>query len=226
MADGRYVKLKSVQHAKLQTPLLKIVSNLFGVTIGRIRDVVGCFLDFFENCAKRLKKEDLRQLCVVFWRIWSLHNQLVHGGCMGGGGYPSLYLSQLILRLYPPLLRLAPKNLPRFHRLSPTGKNNSINNSKGNSGIMSSDLRSHGSGHHSRSVMDDGTMATFFYNSSKLSITMALEKQAIVVGIDDREHIEYALKWTLDHFFTNFVSNPPFKLVVHAKPSPPFPMSQ
>ncbi|KAI9200724.1 hypothetical protein LWI28_012330 [Acer negundo] len=184
MADGRYVKLKSVQHAKLQTPLRKHVAR--GSWAASSGDLVTGWI--------------------------GLHLQQ--------------YLSQLILRLYPPLLRLAPKNLPRFHRLSPTGKNNSINNSKGNSGIMSSDLRSHGSGHHSRSVMDDGTMATFFYNSSKLSITMALEKQAIVVGIDDREHIEYALKWTLDHFFTNFVSNPPFKLVVHAKPSPPFPMSQ
>ncbi|KAK1558678.1 hypothetical protein Q3G72_005339 [Acer saccharum] len=49
---------------------------------------------------------------------------------------------------------------------------------------------------------------------------MASEKQAMVVGIDDSEHSVYALEWTLDHFFTNFASNPPFKLVVvHSKPS-------
>ncbi|KAL5736544.1 hypothetical protein ACOSQ2_031332 [Xanthoceras sorbifolium] len=30
----------------------------------------------------------------------------------------------------------------------------------------------------------------------------------------------YTLEWTLEHFFKNFSSNPPFKLVVvHAKPS-------
>ncbi|KAJ0110988.1 hypothetical protein Patl1_01008 [Pistacia atlantica] len=47
------------------------------------------------------------------------------------------------------------------------------------------------------------------------------EKQTMVVGIDDSEHSFYALEWTLDHFFTNFPANPPFKLVVvHAKPLP------
>ncbi|TXG70336.1 hypothetical protein EZV62_005271 [Acer yangbiense] len=29
---------------------------------------------------RRLKEEDLRVLYVVFWRIWSLRNLLVHGG--------------------------------------------------------------------------------------------------------------------------------------------------
>lgn len=43
----------------------------------------------------------------------------------------------------------------------------------------------------------------------------------MLVGIDDSEHSFYALEWTLDHFFTNFPTDPPFKLiVVHAKPLP------
>lgn len=47
------------------------------------------------------------------------------------------------------------------------------------------------------------------------------EKQTMLVGIDDSEHSFYALEWTLDHFFTNFPTDPPFKLiVVHAKPLP------
>ncbi|KAM3735784.1 hypothetical protein ACB098_10G113700 [Castanea mollissima] len=47
------------------------------------------------------------------------------------------------------------------------------------------------------------------------------EKQVMVVGMDDSEHSTYALEWTLDHFFTPFASNHPFKLVlVHAKPTP------
>ena len=45
------------------------------------------------------------------------------------------------------------------------------------------------------------------------------EKQVMVVGIDDSEHSMYGLEWTLDHFFSPFASNPPFKLfIVHAKP--------
>lgn len=48
-----------------------------------------------------------------------------------------------------------------------------------------------------------------------------LEKQVMVVGIDDSEHSTYGLEWTLDHFFTpSLGSNSLFKLVVvHAKPS-------
>ncbi|CAN4101930.1 unnamed protein product [Withania somnifera] len=43
----------------------------------------------------------------------------------------------------------------------------------------------------------------------------------MVVGIEDNQHSFYALEWTLDHFFTNYNSNSPFKLVlVHAKPTP------
>ncbi|XP_050267150.1 universal stress protein PHOS34-like [Quercus robur] len=46
------------------------------------------------------------------------------------------------------------------------------------------------------------------------------EKQVMVVAIDDSEHSTYALEWTLDHFFTPYASNHPFKLVlVHAKPT-------
>jgi hypothetical protein len=55
-----------------------------------------------------------------------------------------------------------------------------------------------------------------------VSINMAtLEKQVMVVGIDDSEHSTYALEWTLDHFFTpSLGSNSLFKLVVvYAKPS-------
>ncbi|PIA61429.1 hypothetical protein AQUCO_00300741v1 [Aquilegia coerulea] len=48
-----------------------------------------------------------------------------------------------------------------------------------------------------------------------------MEKQVMVVGIDDSEHSFYALEWTLDRFFAAFASNPPFQLViVHAKPTP------
>ncbi|KAL5862898.1 hypothetical protein ACOSQ3_000412 [Xanthoceras sorbifolium] len=53
-----------------------------------------------------------------------------------------------------------------------------------------------------------------------MATTTATEKQVMVVGIDDSEHSMYALEWTLEHFFKNFSSNPPFKLVVvHAKPT-------
>ena len=46
------------------------------------------------------------------------------------------------------------------------------------------------------------------------------EKRVMVVAIDDSEHSTYALEWTLDHFFTPYASNHPFKLVlVHAKPT-------
>ncbi|XP_065861335.1 universal stress protein PHOS34 [Euphorbia lathyris] len=48
-----------------------------------------------------------------------------------------------------------------------------------------------------------------------------VEKQLMVVGIDDSEHSIYALNWTLDRFFLPFASNSPFRLVlVHAKPTP------
>ncbi|KAJ7972961.1 Universal stress protein A [Quillaja saponaria] len=47
-----------------------------------------------------------------------------------------------------------------------------------------------------------------------------VEKQVMVVGVDDSDHSRYALEWTLDHFFVSFASNPTFKLLlVHAIPS-------
>ncbi|KAH0657424.1 hypothetical protein KY289_026172 [Solanum tuberosum] len=50
---------------------------------------------------------------------------------------------------------------------------------------------------------------------------MGEEKSVMVVGIEDNQHSFYALEWTLDHFFTNYNSNSPFKLVIlHAKPTP------
>ena len=53
-----------------------------------------------------------------------------------------------------------------------------------------------------------------------MATTTSTEKQVMLVAIDDSEHSMYALEWTLDHFFKNFGSNPPFKLIlVHAKPS-------
>ena len=48
-----------------------------------------------------------------------------------------------------------------------------------------------------------------------------VEKQVMVVGIDDKENNTFALDWTLKQFFTPFASNPIFRLViVQAKPSP------
>ncbi|KAK4263709.1 hypothetical protein QN277_029088 [Acacia crassicarpa] len=45
------------------------------------------------------------------------------------------------------------------------------------------------------------------------------EKQVMMVAIDESEHSFYALKWTLDHFFSPN-PNPLFKLIlVHARPS-------
>ncbi|XP_004240539.1 universal stress protein PHOS34 [Solanum lycopersicum] len=50
---------------------------------------------------------------------------------------------------------------------------------------------------------------------------MGEEKSVMVVGLEDNQHSFYALEWTLDHFFTNYNSNSPFKLVIlHAKPTP------
>ena len=47
------------------------------------------------------------------------------------------------------------------------------------------------------------------------------EKPLMVVGIDNSEQSNYALQWTLDHFFTPFLPNPPFKLLlVYAKATP------
>ncbi|XP_061364122.1 uncharacterized protein LOC133307598 isoform X3 [Gastrolobium bilobum] len=52
------------------------------------------------------------------------------------------------------------------------------------------------------------------------------EKRVMVLAIDEHEHSNYALEWTLDHFFTPFGSNAPFNLViVNAKPSPPVAVS-
>lgn len=67
-----------------------------------------------------------------------------------------------------------------------------------------------------------------FENIEKLSDQMASasvsEKKVMVLAMDEHEHSSYALEWTLDHFFTPFLSiDPlPFKLVIiYAKPSPP-----
>lgn len=47
-----------------------------------------------------------------------------------------------------------------------------------------------------------------------------IEKQVMVVGVEESEQSTYALEWTLDHFFAPFASIKPFKLVVvHAKPT-------
>ncbi|KAL2342301.1 hypothetical protein Fmac_003586 [Flemingia macrophylla] len=44
--------------------------------------------------------------------------------------------------------------------------------------------------------------------------------------MDEHEHSNYALEWTLDHFFTPFGVNGPFNLVIiNAKPSPPVAIS-
>lgn len=54
-------------------------------------------------------------------------------------------------------------------------------------------------------------------------VSMAtVDKQVMVVGIDDSAHSLYALEWTLDHLIVPISPvNSPFKLiVVHAKPSP------
>ncbi|KAH7517075.1 universal stress protein PHOS34 [Ziziphus jujuba] len=48
-----------------------------------------------------------------------------------------------------------------------------------------------------------------------------IEKQVMIVGVDESEQSRYALEWTLDHFFAPFSTIKPFKLViVHAKPTP------
>ena len=51
---------------------------------------------------------------------------------------------------------------------------------------------------------------------------MASEKQSIVVGIDEGEHSEYALEWTLDHFFTGYGSEMRkfVLIIVYARPFP------
>ncbi|KAK7358088.1 hypothetical protein VNO77_00009 [Canavalia gladiata] len=52
------------------------------------------------------------------------------------------------------------------------------------------------------------------------------EKRVMVFAMDEHEHSSYALKWTLDHFFTPFGPKAPFNLViVNAKPSPPLAVS-
>ncbi|TKY61116.1 Universal stress protein A protein [Spatholobus suberectus] len=52
------------------------------------------------------------------------------------------------------------------------------------------------------------------------------EKRVMVLAMDEHEHSNYALEWTLDHFFTPFGANAPFNLViVNAKPSPPLAVS-
>lgn len=50
---------------------------------------------------------------------------------------------------------------------------------------------------------------------------MENNKQVMVVGVDDSDFSAYALEWTLDHFFPNSSSDPPYELVlVHAKKTP------
>ncbi|WRX22132.1 UspA - like 10 [Theobroma cacao] len=50
---------------------------------------------------------------------------------------------------------------------------------------------------------------------------MVQERPTMLVAVDDSAHSEYALEWTLDHFFTSFGSNRPFQLlVIHARPLP------
>ncbi|KAL2945389.1 Universal stress protein A-like protein [Bienertia sinuspersici] len=47
------------------------------------------------------------------------------------------------------------------------------------------------------------------------------EKPVMLIGIDDSEQSFYALTWAIDHFFTPFAPNFPFKLtLVHSKPTP------
>ncbi|KAK8684530.1 hypothetical protein V6N13_040553 [Hibiscus sabdariffa] len=50
---------------------------------------------------------------------------------------------------------------------------------------------------------------------------MAAAKQLMLIAVDDSPHSMYALEWTLDHFFTPFRANHPFRLVaIHARPVP------
>nr|AGV40783.1 universal stress protein [Salicornia brachiata] len=47
------------------------------------------------------------------------------------------------------------------------------------------------------------------------------DKPVMLVAVDDSEQSFYALEWTLDHFFTPFAPNFPFKLIlVNSKPTP------
>ncbi|XP_021763154.1 universal stress protein PHOS34-like [Chenopodium quinoa] len=47
------------------------------------------------------------------------------------------------------------------------------------------------------------------------------EKPIMLVGIDDSEQSFYAMEWAIDHFFTPFAPNYPFKLhLIHSKPTP------
>ncbi|CAJ1936532.1 unnamed protein product [Sphenostylis stenocarpa] len=48
------------------------------------------------------------------------------------------------------------------------------------------------------------------------------EKRVMVLAMDEHEHSNYALEWTLEHFFTPFGADAPYNLVIiNAKPSPP-----
>lgn len=48
------------------------------------------------------------------------------------------------------------------------------------------------------------------------------EKRVMVLAMDEHEHSNYALEWTLDRFFTPFGADAPYNLVIiNAKPSPP-----
>ncbi|XP_057752403.1 universal stress protein PHOS34-like isoform X3 [Arachis stenosperma] len=51
------------------------------------------------------------------------------------------------------------------------------------------------------------------------------EKRVMVLAMDQTENSQYALEWSLDHFFTPFGSDAPFDLViVYAKPFPSVPI--
>ncbi|KAK7251762.1 hypothetical protein RIF29_35246 [Crotalaria pallida] len=55
-----------------------------------------------------------------------------------------------------------------------------------------------------------------------LEMASSTEKAVMVLAIDEHEHSNYALEWTLDRFFTPYGSDAPFKLVlVNAKSSTP-----
>lgn len=58
-------------------------------------------------------------------------------------------------------------------------------------------------------------------SSTEETASETQEKPVMLVAIDDSETSLYGLEWALEHFFTPFVPNYPFKLIlIHATPSP------
>jgi len=56
----------------------------------------------------------------------------------------------------------------------------------------------------------------------KMASSCSGEKRVMVLAMDEHEHSNYALEWTLDRFFTPFGADAPYNLVIiNAKPSPP-----